>query len=145
MLRFSHLAGEASYRPLAGETNPRPLVVHAWRYAFNAFFLRRDLPRRRHPSVSRLVSSNTVSLSHLSQENPSLSSSNEFEELGESTGNGVRARGATALRIVTPSHALGDDRTRVDWRNLACRWVFGDSLRSTGLAKRYARPRGEDR
>lgn len=128
MLRFSHLAGDASYRPLAGEPNPRPLTIHAWRYAFNSSFLRRDFPRRRHPSVSKLVA-NTISPSH-----PSLSS---IEELGEPAGASVRVRGANALRDAIPSLALGDDRRRVDWKNLACRWVFGDSLRSTGLAKRY--------
>ena len=136
ILRFSPLAENASYRPLVGGVSLLPLAVHAWKYGFNADFLRKEMPRRRNPSNSRKTLNETVSLGDMYGSKPS-------NALDGSAESGAGARGSAAHDKATLGHASNEDnagptaKEGVDWGNLACSWVFGDSMQSKRLTKRY--------
>lgn len=102
-----------------------PLVVHAWRRAFNAAFLQKETPPDTHM---------------VGQDEP-----RGMMERNLTVANGTFVTASTVvsakdMRLTPPAdaaHCMAKTREpRRDWGVEVARWVFGDEI---GLPKRYAR------
>ncbi|CAM9983349.1 unnamed protein product, partial [Scytosiphon promiscuus] len=160
VVRFSPLGETATYRALTGGGTSLPLAMHAWRYAFNTAFLRKELPtpsrpphhHRQHekqgkgqkvqqqqhgvgkdPLASTASSSSSATTDgSASPPPPALSGFVTAKDLARSgTRPAVNEGKGDGLTPVTSVTA-----TATEMEERVCKWVFGRSFRAMALPKR---------
>lgn len=136
VVRFSPLGEAASYRPLTGGATAFPLAVHAWRHAFGAAFLRKELSCGHVQSTSSPSSSSSGLPCASNVATGNLVGSSSSASSGASGGSrpGLDGHVSAAMGVVRGEGKA--EAAWVEWEENVCRWVFGRGLRAMGLPKR---------